>query len=351
MNNNRPLSSLRLAFLFAGCFLGAGYVSGRELRQFFGRFGAWGWFGLGLAMLCLALLGALTLTLVRRANTQALEELVIPWNSPVLRRAVAVFSIVFLLGIDCVMTAGVGAIFAQLFSIPPLWSSLLFSLVVALFTLTGLRGLLNAFSATVPFLTAAAVVLSLLALLLLPGRTEPAPAQGPAWAFAALAFASYNMFGSVAILAPFGPGLSAKTVRRGVALGAGLLLIIAGLFLFVMHRHPEAAALELPMLEIVRALSPALSLLFALLLLLAMFGTAFSSFLTGFNQLAGLFGFFLRHRVSCIFGLSALLWGGSLWGFGSLIDVVYPAFGAISVVFLLGMIAHYFMLRRREKSQ
>ena len=32
-------SALRLGFTYAGCFLGAGYVSGQELWQFFGRFG------------------------------------------------------------------------------------------------------------------------------------------------------------------------------------------------------------------------------------------------------------------------------------------------------------------------
>ena len=39
-------SALRLGFTYAGCFLGAGYVSGQELWQFFGRFGE---NGLGIA--------------------------------------------------------------------------------------------------------------------------------------------------------------------------------------------------------------------------------------------------------------------------------------------------------------
>ena len=36
--------------LFRGCFLGAGYVSGREMWQFFGRFGPVGWLGLCLSI-------------------------------------------------------------------------------------------------------------------------------------------------------------------------------------------------------------------------------------------------------------------------------------------------------------
>ena len=40
----RKESALRLGFTFAGCYLGAGYVSGQELWQFFGCFG---WQGIG----------------------------------------------------------------------------------------------------------------------------------------------------------------------------------------------------------------------------------------------------------------------------------------------------------------
>ena len=42
----RKESALRLGFTFAGCYLGAGYVSGQELWQFFGCFGWQGIAGL-----------------------------------------------------------------------------------------------------------------------------------------------------------------------------------------------------------------------------------------------------------------------------------------------------------------
>ena len=33
------IGAWQLAFVYAGCFLGAGYVSGQEILQFFGAFG------------------------------------------------------------------------------------------------------------------------------------------------------------------------------------------------------------------------------------------------------------------------------------------------------------------------
>ena len=40
-----------LAFTYVGCFLGAGFISGQELWQFFGNFGNWGYVGFVLAAL------------------------------------------------------------------------------------------------------------------------------------------------------------------------------------------------------------------------------------------------------------------------------------------------------------
>ena len=42
-NDMKKLNVVRLGLLFAGCFLGAGYVSGQELRQYFVVYGAWGY--------------------------------------------------------------------------------------------------------------------------------------------------------------------------------------------------------------------------------------------------------------------------------------------------------------------
>ena len=45
----KEMGPVRLAFTYIGCFLGAGFVSGQELWQFFGAFGVWGYVGFLLA--------------------------------------------------------------------------------------------------------------------------------------------------------------------------------------------------------------------------------------------------------------------------------------------------------------
>ena len=335
------LSGFRLGLTFAGCFLGAGYMSGREMWQFFGRFGGWGWCGLVLAMGLLSLLGAVTLLLVRRTGDNAMERLMVPWNLPSVRTAVSALSILFLLGVDAIMTAGAGALFRQSWGLSSGWSGFLFSLAVAVSALTGLEGMVSAFSLLVPVLTVCAFIIGVTALAVLPPVPVSVIQEGAGWLFSAVAFAAYNMFGSVAILAPLGKYADGKQIRRGLAVGTMVLLLTGGLFLLVLNRNAPAVTEELPMLSVAGLLSPSAGGLFALLLLLAMFGTAFSCFLTAVNQLAACLDCVRHHKTTCIFLFSALIYLASLFGFGNLMDTLYPAFGCLSAVFLLCMLFHF----------
>ena len=55
----KQLTPVKFALTFAGCFLGAGYVSGQELWQFFGVFGRGGLLGLALAMIHRVVFGSI----------------------------------------------------------------------------------------------------------------------------------------------------------------------------------------------------------------------------------------------------------------------------------------------------
>ena len=64
----KKLNVFRLGLLFAGCFLGAGYVSGQELRQYFVVYGAKGYLGLLVAVAILYIFGVLCLRMAQRTG-------------------------------------------------------------------------------------------------------------------------------------------------------------------------------------------------------------------------------------------------------------------------------------------
>ena len=127
----QTISARQLGAAFSGCFLGAGYVSGREMWQFFGRFGPVGWLGLCLSIALLGGAGLLLLTMVRRTGRHELSFLMVPWQCPALRHLLALFSVLLLFGVVTIMTAGTGAALHQAFGLPPWLCGLLFALLIA----------------------------------------------------------------------------------------------------------------------------------------------------------------------------------------------------------------------------
>lgn len=337
----RPVSTRQLGVSFAGCFLGAGYVSGREMWQFFGRFGGVGWLGLMLSIALLGGVGWLLLTMVRRTGSQELTFLMMPWRVPALRQLLSLFSVLLLFGVVTIMTAGTGAALHQAFGLPAWLCGLLFALLIGGLSLSGLRGMISVFSFAVPALVLCTVGFGAAALLLLPAGPRLEVRSGAWWLPSALAFSAYNMFSAVAILAPLGRQVPPKRIFKGISLGCAMLVMVAAPILLALNHCPGAAGEEFPMLTVVTAISPKLGIPYLLLLLIAMVITAFSCFLAGIERIPGGMGRDGRGKAVRFFTVSLAAWGASLLGFGKLISLIYPVFGGVSAFFLVCMAVHF----------
>ena len=347
----KKIGTLNLGLTFAGCFLGAGYVSGQELWQFFGSFGKNGLFGLLLAISLLLAAGVMMILLGRMARSEEVDRLVVCWDMPLLRGAVTLLELLFLFGVGTIMSAGVGALLGQLIGLPQWIGSGLFIAVVALVSLAGFSGMISAFSATVPVLAAATLVFGIWSLAQ-SGVNIPEPQGGGSallgsWPVAAVSFACYNLFGSIAMIAPLGKSVKSKRAAvGGIAMGAALLLLIAASVLVSVSASPSVTAAELPMLALAQAKGSVFGYAYGLLLLLAMFGTGLSSLVAFVGMVGAKHPAVGKNRVGFTAVCALLMFGGSLVGFGDLIGVVYPIFGYCSSVFIVLMAVHYFKLRR-----
>ena len=351
----KKIGTLNLGLTFAGCFLGAGYVSGQELWQFFGSFGKNGFFGLLLAISLLLAVGVMMILLGRMARSEEIDRLVVCWELPLLRGAVTLLELLFLFGVGTIMSAGVGALLGQLIGLPQWIGSGLFIAVVALVSLAGFSGMISAFSATVPILAAATLVFGIWSLAQ-SGINIPEPQGGSAllgsWPVAAVSFACYNLFGSIAMIAPLGKSVKSKRAAvGGIAIGAALLLIIAGSVLVSVSASPSVTAAELPMLALAQAKGRVFGYAYGLLLLLAMFGTGLSSLVAFVGMVGAKLPAAGKNRVGFTAVCALCMFGGSLFGFGDLIGVVYPIFGYCSSVFIILMAVHYFKLRRARTEE
>ncbi|MBP3311016.1 MAG: hypothetical protein J6L72_02135, partial [Butyricicoccus sp.] len=230
----KKLNVFRLGLLFAGCFLGAGYVSGQELRQYFVVYGAKGYLGLLAAVAILYIFGVLCLRMAQRTGLTGADELVVPWRAPWLHALVMVLESLFLFALVTIMCAGVGALLEQIFAIPHWLGSLLFAALVLACALAGLQSVVSAFSVSVPLLVLATLAFGAAAVVrngglpALPAAETGGNALLGGWFPSAVNYACYNILSTIAILGPFGAHIRKRsTVYAGLGLGSGMLLVIA----------------------------------------------------------------------------------------------------------------------------
>lgn len=350
----KKIGTFRLALAFGGCFLGAGYVSGQEMWQFFGQYGKIGILGLLLAIVLLCIVGAVTLMLTRLLGRTETDILIIGSDYPALRWTVFGLEAAFLFCVCIIMAAGVGALCDEVFGIPVWLGCLTFTVIVTVISLFGFSGMVTAFSAIVPVLVVAAVAFGVRVLLrgeLSPEITHEISTTNPLlrfWPLAAFLFMCYNVFGSIAILAPLGPFVrDDRTVTRGM-IGGGILLLLVGLSVMICVNAAGTQDTELPMLTMALEISKPVGWIYGLLLLIAMFGTCLSCLVAFVRTICDNFHFAAKHSRAVYFICAVVIFFGSLFGFGDLIGVVYPLFGYCSSVFIVLLVIHYCRVKRKN---
>ena len=252
----RKIGTLRLGLTFAGCFLGAGYVSGQELWQYFGAFGTHGLLGLALAIALLGGTGVLLLRLSARTGIEAMDALIVRADIPWLRTLVGVLTAALLFGVVCIMAAGIGALGSQMLGLPVWLGWAIVCVLIAAAAYFGVGGMVTVFTVAVPCMIVAALIIAgirlqrtgLTAAAFAGGSTNPMLGS---WATSAVNYASYNFFATVGILAPMTQHLKSRsTAGWGTLLGCVLLLAVALGVLCALATSPESIAAPLPMLDL-----------------------------------------------------------------------------------------------------
>ncbi len=350
----KKIKITQLGWVFAGCFLGAGFVSGQELWQFFGSFGKLGTAGLILSMIILMMLGFIILRIAKLLDTAETDMIIggdLSVKYPILGKIIGGFQIIFLIGIITVMIAGTGALVKQLLGISEFYGSLFMTVLIVLIAITGIDGVVSVFSVSVPIIAVSTLIFALLSIFIFDKSDINYSGDNavllPNWWAAAITYAAYNISTSFGILSPLGKFIeSKKYALKGVLWGMILLILISGSILICIARCPDIVSKGLPMLEFASKISPVLGYIYGLLLLCGLLGTSVSSIVAISTYLSTKYEFIRKKRKISVTVIGAAAFGLSLAGFSDLVGTVYPVFGYISIVFIVCML---FNLARIKK--
>ena len=355
MRMDKKISTLSVASTVAGAFIGAGFASGSELWQFFGTFGKTGVVTMLLSLFMLCIICILFTRYCKSTESFYLDTAVFK-NAPKPTNTVfCSLELLLYFFLSVIMTSGFIAL-ANSFVDKKL--ALILGLIFAVFTgislYFGLSGLVKLFSAFIPLLVLATVVISAVTLLkngIVIPESKAVSSNNPLLKIPVLSCflsLSYNFFGSVGILAPLSK--SAKSSRQlTVASILGILfltLIALSILLAIFSSGTQSE--PLPMLEIAKRVNPVVGIIYAVLLASAMFGCSYSSSVCMILFVEKRALHTKLKKILFILIYVAVVYTVSLLGFTDLISTVYPIFGYVGFVLIIAVVYNSIANRRKR---
>ncbi len=338
---------------FTGSLLGAGFVSGQELMQFFAVFGKFGLVGMVSSMFMFLLLSCIVMKIAKRTGITSFDKIIVRNEIPWLRAFFGGAFILFLFGLVVIMIAGAGALLNQIFGLPIILGNILMAVCVGVVALWEARGVLTAFGITVPLLILVSVITGIISLFVFKGTpltgqniSGTNPLLGN-WLFSTITFVSYNMMAAISILVPIAGDIhQEKTIHKGMVRGVAQLALV---FLFVLLplilNQSMLSESDLPMLTLAENIHPILGLVYALLLFFGMFGSALTSLFGVAYRIKQAKNARTKRLIPLLVFIAFL---GSIAGFKELISIILPLFGYIGFFAMVGITMHYLVIRKPQ---
>lgn len=344
MKTDRKLNWLEITSLYIGVIMGAGFASGRECWQFFGVFGARGYYGAAASTVCFVLLACMLTYIARSKGTADLGRLISPFDNSFIDSLTGWVLALIYYTMIIAMTAAGGSLLNQQFGISKIIGGVVIAVLCVVTVLGDFERVSGVFRMLVPVLFIVGVFTIILTIRSDFGQSGPVTGyrpgrMSPVWPVSALVFMAYNtigmitMAGSSAVNAKDSKNAYAGAVLGTLCLGGLTLLLLKALLTDMAF----SSSLDLPMLGFSGRISPVLNVIYAVVLYGAVYSTGASTYY-GFSTKLGPG----RMKKMIIIGGAAAGFLLGLTGFRTLVEFLYPAQGYIGIIFILLITVNFF---------
>lgn len=328
---------------YIGTVVGAGFASGQEIHQFFGRYGNWGYVGVLLSLSLFYYLGFRLLTLGHRLRAQSYREMNTFLFGAKVGRIVDIALLIMLFGVIVAMLAGAGELFKERLHLSFQVGVLITAIVTYFTVIRGMAGVLRANLVIVPVMVSF-VILTFLQALLHYGwntawqngyqLTQPHPVAA---GLSALVYVAFNVGLATGVLVPLGHSIpSPVALRLGAKIGAAGLggMLLAVVFTLFSY-SPAALQFSLPMAYVATKLGPLLQWGFVLVLWAEIFSTLVGNVYALGTQWKNASP--TAHRLYLAV-LLAVAYAFSQIGFSLMVKYAYTVFGLVCVLIVLALL-------------
>ncbi|MCM3705810.1 MULTISPECIES: YkvI family membrane protein [Cytobacillus] len=330
-------AAFQIAAVYVGTVVGAGFATGREIVEFFSRFGFIGLIGILMSGYIFIFLGSKLMRISAKIKAASYQELNEYLFGKFFGSAINLLMLFMLLGVCAVMLSGAGAVFEEQIGISKT-AGLLITIVLTIITMiVGIRGLFAVNTFVVPMMIVFSFILLFISMKL-PNFEEqvlfiPYAEDGWKAVVAPFSYTALNLTLAQAVLVPVASEINdERTIKWGGYLGgAALTLILLSSHLTLMML-PNLEVYDIPMAAIVKTLAPSFYWIFVFVI----YGEIFTS------VIGNVFG--IERQVRKHFSIPSIIIVGfifvvcyfiSLINYGTLLSYLYPVFGYVSLTFII----------------
>ncbi|WP_053955083.1 hypothetical protein [Inediibacterium massiliense] len=320
---------LKVASIYIGTLIGAGFASGQEVVYFFTRNGMNGLYGVILTSILFSLFGSFVLLQVHKYKITSYHDFVISFFGKFVGKGIEWFLSLLLLSFYCVMLAGSGALFEEYFGYSKEIGILFMSMICFFTFIFSMNGLALVNSVIVPLMMIGIICIGIFTAKESNGFINifyEGYEGGGNWITSSLLYVSYNMISAAVVLSAMYPLLSHKKVALGGGILGGALLGCMLLFLFLPTYlcYTQIKDAQIPMMAIASLVSTKAKSMYGILLWGAMLTTAIANGFVLIQTLEQKIR--IKHIFVCIL-FCIITIPLSQFGFKRLVHTLYPFFG------------------------
>lgn len=330
------------SFLIIGSIIGAGFASGKEIEQFFSRFG---WGGLVGCIIFGLILFWVTNSIFKITNQYKIPDLK-SFNKFIFKDFVIVVDIILLIDFAIAssgMLAGCTSLYVDIVKTNLPIISIITCIATYFIILGGIQRIIKVSNYIVPFLILIFLV-NLIVLIFVGEKGGSVPTLNvpnfTLGAFFGLLFTCSNLLPAYGVLVVAGTKSRTKKIPIFISIVVVLFIIITT---FILTKS-NIGEVDLPLLLLSKNIGVAFYYVYALGLFLALITT----FIIGVYNVSILTQNMIKNKYIRNAIIIVIMFATSLFGFGNIVKFMYPIAGALGVIYTGVFLVEYYKLKNKN---
>ncbi len=350
MNKQSFNNVIKIASVYSGAILGAGFASGKEITEYFISYGQKGIYGLILSGILFGVVGFAVMDITYKYNIKSYKEFTDIVLGKFVGNIMEWVSVIFMFILFSTMLSASSAMAEQSKNFSPKFVVIGLSVVCIITFMFDIKAIIFVNSIVSPILLFGGIFLGLYAFLekIIPVGIDIVKLKDN-WITSAIIYVAYNIITAISVLSSMGELITKRKIALYGGLLGGFTLGIMGicLGLGILVNYNEIAKLQLPVLNIVNKYGITIKNFYLIMLMLAIYTTATINGYTAITWATK------RFKINRIIFMFLFVIAGFLVGqleFAKFINVIYPIFGYIGMFEIIVILIDFLFIKHSLQS-